>query len=269
MIFINFLKYLYFTCVLMFVCGESYAEEMFSKTTFYFDAGQVTNTIIVFNYENYEVRWSPEIFAWSSNNDGEDILYKTSDFSVDPKEMILKPNSGSSFTITNNATAASLLERSFRIVLSSSYQIKESMMNVNLKHSMPIFLAPDRKTKNGIEIKIKPSGEGRILITTKNKDTTHAFVKNIKVRGVDRAGKEIFSAEQNGWYLLPNKTREYRFNVSKKNCDLVVSYIVLAESKASGEVSENIIGKIPCRQTGAETGFELKASKVRPVEMPQ
>jgi len=59
---------------------------------------------------------------------------------------------------------------------------------------------------------------GALLVPVSNTGNVHFVVQSVLLRGRNGAGKEIFSREQNGWYLLAGVSREYTTTVPPEMC---------------------------------------------------
>jgi len=93
----------------------------------------------------------------------------------------------------------------------------EMALKFALRLSIPVFVRPPKEVAKsslaGAELE-----KGRVVVRVKNGGNAHFVVKKIKARGLDASGKEVFTAEMGGWYVLSGVTRTYALDVPEKGC---------------------------------------------------
>ena len=185
-----------------------------SPVRIYIKPNERNASLTIVNEESTRLTLKAEIFEWSQNEDGEEILRSTDDIVISPTLMRIDSDSKQ---ILRLATLNSLrLEKNiaYRLVLKeylkeNSPDIPKLSVPIALEVSLPIFFVPkviDKKVK--CEIAEKDS----VNIFTKCKNTGNFYtqVKEISVK----SGPDLLGTRIGGIYILPGSQKTLKIPLS-------------------------------------------------------
>jgi fimbrial chaperone protein len=99
---------------------------------------------------------------------------------------------------------------------------------VAIRFGVPIFVKPLKEEARG-EVGAMTMSAGALLVPVNNTGNVHFVVQSVLLRGRNGAGKEIFSRELSGWYLLAGVSRGYTTTVPLEACGTMA--VIEAEVK--------------------------------------
>jgi fimbrial chaperone protein len=103
---------------------------------------------------------------------------------------------------------------------------------------MPIFVKPLRPQELCVFDKIEMS-KGAVKAVVKNTGNVHVKLRAVKFSGKAADGKELFSKEVAGWYILNGLSLPYEADVPKEICGKLATIEVNAQTE-----NVNIDGKL-------------------------
>ena len=173
------------------------------------------------NNGDEEIRLQMDVYLWSQNDEGRDQYEPTSDIIVFPKllsvpkgeERIVRVGLKKAFQVNR--------ERTYRLYIQELPRPQDAKKGVAvtmlMKAGVPIFFAPQRVEMGGT-LESLHLVKGTLELKMRNTGTRHFVPSPIMVKGVSADGKELFSKESVGWYLLSGATRVYPVPLTKDEC---------------------------------------------------
>lgn len=185
----------------------------------FMDARSKTAVLKVTNDGAEKVTVQIDAKEWSQNKDGRDVYVDTKDIIFFPRMADIKPGEERIIRLGYKGKS-SLREKTYRLFVEElpvSTPGEAMALKFALRLSVPIFIkAPKEVAKSSIEgLEQK---DGMVLVSVRNSGNTHLVVKKIKAEGLSSSGKEVFSKDMGGWYVLSGLTRTYALGVPEKGC---------------------------------------------------
>lgn len=135
--------------------------------------------------------------------------------------MITMDTKGERILRTGIKAAPGAKEKTYRLFIQEIPKPKSSEggaeIRVAIRFGVPIFVKPtDEKVQGKIE-RVALT-DGQLTLGIRNTGNAHFLIQSILVRGIDAGGKQTFSKELSGWYLLTGARRVYAADVSQETC---------------------------------------------------
>lgn len=83
-----------------------------------------------------------------------------------------------------------------------------------------------------------------VVVRVKNMGNLHVMVKKIKAIGLDGSGKEVFSKEVTGWYVLGGRSRPFGIEISQEECHSSKIIKVMVETEKMGVGAEFKVDRV-------------------------
>jgi fimbrial chaperone protein len=222
--------------------------------------------LIIKNVSDVDFPLQIKAYEWSQNEKGEDVYKETNDIITFPKILSIKTGEEKFIRIGSNVPPGTR-EKTYRIYVeempSPEAEKEKQGANVTLfmKIGIPVFINPikidDHADIEGLEMI-----NGTLKVKVKNNGNKHFMVTGINVRGENNDGKEPFTRDIGGWYLLSGSTKIYETSIPQDLCDSITNLnVVLKTNKAT--VKKNIpVEKTMCGQAvNSSCGTGEKACK--------
>ncbi len=173
-----------------------------------------------------------EVKEWSQDPDGKDVFADAKDVVVFPKIMTVGPNEQRAVRVGVKGPP-SLREKTYRLFaqeIPSQNKTAETKpagkisagLTIAFRYSVPIFVKPVRPQESAVIEKTEVS-KGSARAVVRNTGNIHVKVLSVNFRGKSIEGKELFSQDVAGWYILEGISRSYEAPVPKAACkDLAV-----------------------------------------------
>jgi len=160
-------------------------------------------------------------YKWTQDEKGKDVYQDTNDLIIFPKIATLKKEEEKIVRIGTNLGSDSL-EKTYRIFVEEipsgeKEDTKAATLHMYLKIGVPIFISPVKKDEKG-SIEAVKLQKGKAEIKVKNQGNAHFVVTAIQVRGMNPQGKEIFSGDLGGWYILSGLSKAYEISIPLDVC---------------------------------------------------
>jgi len=194
---------------LLFLPNFTYAGS-FSVTPLRIELSKSESTSII-NLQNIEskpVTVQLYVMAWS-HNDGNDHYTPTRDVIVTPQIFHLKANG-------LQIIRAGLLKKpevneelSYRLFIEEIPEPPAADfkgVQLALKISLPIFVAPENKSQPGLEFHAEVQPDGKLKIKIFNSAQVHAQIQKIAVF-IQKNGEKNIAAHEKSIYVLPRQER--------------------------------------------------------------
>jgi fimbrial chaperone protein len=201
----------------------------------------LTKSLLVLRNDGDEaVRYQVSAHAWSQGPRGEMQLSSTKDIIFLPALFALKPGEERNVRI-GVATQFGNIEKTYRIFVEELPPAEKpsqpaSQVRVLTRVGVPVFLAPakvvERRAIEGISVL-----HGKVHFRVTNGGTAHFREETVRVRGLDSAGKELFTREQRGWYVLAGGSLDYDLELPKDCAGLatVVAQVITEKGETFEE----------------------------------
>ena len=201
--------------------GRASAAELdVSPVRLELDSGARGVVMNVRNKGNATTRFQASVYSWVQDEEGRMSLAPTQDLFFFPSMLTLEPGESRPIRV-GSSSAPQDTERSFRIVVEELPPLQPSTqatgLNVLTRVSIPVFLAPKKKTLHG-QIDEAVLRESKFHVRVKNPGTVNFFIRNLRVRGLDAKGKRLVEQEEPGWYVLAGDSQVYAMEVAGKAC---------------------------------------------------
>lgn len=161
-----------------------------------------------------QVRLQVKVFAWDQSPSGEQVLTEARDLVVFPTLFSLAPNESRKVKvgITIPQDARQRTYRLFVEELPPSNAALQRGLRVLTRMSVPIFQAPLREVRSGAVTGVALR-DGALAIDVENRGTVSVMLRAAKATCRDIAGRQIWSGEAPGWYLLAGGRRAFSLTI--------------------------------------------------------
>ncbi len=193
----------------------------------------------VINSGNEKLNVQISVKEWSQDPSGKDVYTDTKDVVFFPKIMTVEPNEQRAIRI-GIKSAPSPVEKTYRLFVEeipSSHTPAQmgsgkiaAGLTIAFRYATPIFVKPLRPQESGIVEKVEMS-KGVFKALIRNTGNIHIKVLSVKFKGLAADGKELFSMDSAGWYILQGLSRSYEVNVPVEVCGKLATLEVSAQSE--------------------------------------
>ncbi len=193
----------------------------------------------VINSGNEKLNVQISVKEWGQDADGKDVYADTKDIVFFPKIMTVEPNEQRAIRI-GIKSAPSPVEKTYRlfveeIPLSKNPTVTGSGkiaagLTIAFRYATPIFVKPLLPQESGIVEKVEMS-KGICKTIIRNTGNIHIKVLSVKFKGLAVDGKELFSMDSAGWYILHSLSRSYEVKVPAEVCGKLATLEVSAQSE--------------------------------------
>jgi fimbrial chaperone protein len=181
-----------------------------------------------------------DVKEWSQDAAGKDIYTDTKDIVFFPKIMTVKPNDQRAVRLGIKGPP-SKRERTYRFFVEEIPSQNKGQDGANagkitagltiaFRYAVPIFVRPVTRKESGVIESIEMS-KGAVRATVKNTGNIRIKLLTVKFRGKAINGKELFSKDIPGWYVLHGHSRPYEAIVPKEVCKNVATIDVNAPAE--------------------------------------
>lgn len=190
----------------------------------------ITMNIISSNEElakNYEVN----VFRWTQDEQGHDILTPDSSLAVNPLSFMIEPNTKRIIRMGFKQPIASMQlqeEEAWRIIF-SPLPNAETAKGLKYAYSFNVPLFAGTNFKPEMSFQLAKNNKNQPVLLVKNSGTAHFQITGFKLQNA--AGKEIFNSQELK-YVLPHKQVAFDLNTLAVKPDSNLKLIVqTADSK--------------------------------------
>jgi len=233
------------------------AEFQIQPTTMEIGGKVKSGVFSVINNGNEKIDFQVSLKEWNQDEKGKDVLADTNDIVFFPKIMSVEPNSQRAVRIGLKAPP-SAREKTYRLFvqeiptpkkLTDEEGKKEIKAGVSIafRFSMPIFVKPLKPQESFVFDSIEMS-KGVVKANVKNTGNIHIKTRAIKFSGKDTEGKEIFSKEVAGWYILNGLSIPYEAEIPKDVCGKIAKLDLSAQTENSSVNGNLNVQKNMCAQ---------------------
>ncbi len=180
------------------------------------------------------------VMEWTQDDSGRDVYGETRDVVFFPKIMTVAPNEQRAIRIGLKGPT-SLREKTYRLFIEEIPTKKKpqdlavaekitARLTIAVRYAIPIFVRPARPQESGVLEKVEMAA-GRIRAAVKNTGNVRIKLQSVVFRGKDAAGRELFSQEVAGWYVLHGMSRPYEATVPPDLCQNLAHIEIEAEAE--------------------------------------
>ncbi|MDI6704500.1 MAG: fimbria/pilus periplasmic chaperone [bacterium] len=230
-----------------------------------------TATISVTNNGEEKVNVQVRAVEWSQDEEGRDKFSPTKEIIFFPKIFAIEKGEERIVRIGYQGERP-VMEKTYRIFFRELPVKKagETALKMALRIGMPVFITPANKIEK-IEIEkisleeVKPSEESSgqkaegseqeaeppppkrmVVVRVRNKGNVHVSPRKIKAMGFDESGKEVFSKEVAGWYVLSGVSKPFAIEISPQECQESRVIKVSVQTKESSLDAELELDRTMC-----------------------
>jgi len=194
----------------------------------------------VINGDKEKLNVQISVQEWTQDAEGKDVYTDTMDIVFFPKIMTIEPNEQRAIRVGVKGPP-SLKEKTFRLFVeeipsqtkATDAQVTGKLsagLTIAFRYAVPIFLKPVRIQESGVIEKIEMSN-GVAKATIKNNGNIHIKLLTVTFRGKGTNGKELFSKDVAGWYILQGLSRPYEVIIPKELCGDLATIEISAQSE--------------------------------------
>jgi fimbrial chaperone protein len=185
-----------------------------------FDGNTKSGVITINNDEDKKLQVQMKAFEWTQDEKGQDQYVESNAILFFPKIMEIEKKEQRILRAGITGPGGSK-EKTYRLFIQeipeAGQKSNETQIRVAIRFGVPIFVKPQREEIRGQIDKIA-LGEGKIQTVVRNTGNSHFVIQSILIKGSDREGKETFSKELSGWYLLAGSVRSYETPLTREVC---------------------------------------------------
>jgi fimbrial chaperone protein len=241
--------------VVVFISPASAGFQV-QPTTMDLGVREKSGVFSVINKGNEKVDFQVSVKEWSQDEKGKDVYVDTKEIVFFPKIMSVEANSQRAIRI-GLKTPPSTKEKTYRLFVEEIPTPKKTTdmdaqkvkagLTIAFRFSMPIFVKPFKLQERYVIDKIEMSN-GAVKALIKNTGNVHIKTRAVKFSGKDAEGKEIFSKEVAGWYILNGLSFSYEATVPKELCGQLAKIDVSAQTESSNINGTLNVQKNMCTQ---------------------
>jgi fimbrial chaperone protein len=240
-----------------FVSPVFAAEWQVQPTTLDLKGGAKSGVFSVINNGKEKVEFQVSVQEWNQDAKGKDVYADTKDIVFFPKVMSVEGNSQRAIRIGLKAPI-STKEKTYRLFVQEIPAPKkqpdvklegkiQAGLTIAFRFSMPIFVKPAKSQELFVIDKVEMS-KGTAKAIVRNTGNVHVKLNKVIFSGKDADGKEIFSKEVAGWYILHGLALPYEAAVPKDVCGKIAKIDVNAQGE-NGNINGSLnVQKSMCTQ---------------------
>jgi fimbrial chaperone protein len=233
------------------------ADFQVQPTTLDLSGSVKSGVFSVINNGNEKIDFQVSVQEWNQDEKGKDVLADTKDIVFFPKVMTVEPNAQRAVRIGFKAPL-STKEKTYRLFVTEIPTPKKTQdvkvdgkikagLTIAFRFSMPIFVKPAKPQEIYVIDKIEMS-KGAVKAIVKNTGNVHAKLRAIKFIGKAADGKELYSKEVAGWYILQGLSFPYEADVPKDVCGKLATIEVSAQTEDGKKDGKLNVEKKMCAQ---------------------
>ena len=221
-------------------CRVFAADFQIQPTMLELSGGARSGAFSMINNGNESINFQISVKEWTQDASGKDVYTDTKDIVFFPKIMTTGPNEQRAIRIGLKAPL-SVDEKTYRLFVEEIPSPKKGQetkekgkikagITIAFRFATPIFVKPLKQQETAVVDKVEMS-KGVVRATIKNTGNVHIKVLSVTFRGRAADGKELFSKEVAGWYILHGLSVPYETAVSREACEGLATIEVSAKSE--------------------------------------
>lgn len=211
-----------------------------TPTSLELSGGAKSGAFSIVNSDTEKLNCQIDVKEWSQDAEGKDVYTESKDIVFFPKIMTVEPNEQRSVRVGIKGPQ-SAKEKTYRLFAEEIPSQKKEQdakapgkisagLTIAFRYATPIFVKPAKPQESGVIDKVDISkGVARALV--KNTGNVHFKMLSVKFKGKALDGRELFSQDVAGWYVLQGMTRPYEATVPKEVCKDLATIEVSAQAE--------------------------------------
>lgn len=178
-----------------------------------------SGAVTIINESDGRLQLQMAAFEWTQDTDGKDRYEETDDILFFPRIMIFD-RKGEKILRAGIKGPPSAKEKTYRLFaeeIPEPRPAEGAQVAIAVRFGIPIFVKPGKEDLRGEVSELTLTG-GTASGTVRNPGNVHLLVRAVHFRGKDGSGREIFSKELGGWYLLAGAERTYSADLPAEIC---------------------------------------------------
>lgn len=241
--------------MLVFISKAIAGDFQVQPMTMDLSAGEKSGVFSVINKGNEKVDFQVSVKEWQQEEKGKDVYVDTKEIVFFPKVMSVDPNSQRAIRI-GLKTPPSVKEKTYRIFVQEIPTPKKAAedskkinagVTISFRLSMPIFVKPLKPQEAYVIDKLEMS-KGTAKVIVKNTGNVHVKTRTVIFSGKAADGKELFSKEVSGWYILQGLSVPYEAAIPKDICEKLAIIDVSAQTENGKTNGKLNVDKNMCTQ---------------------
>jgi fimbrial chaperone protein len=220
--------------------GAFAADFQIQPTSMFLSTSDKSGAFSVINSGNEKIDFQISVKEWAQDEKGKDVYTDTQDIVFFPKIMTVDPNSQRAIRVGIKGPK-SLQEKTYRLFVEEiPTPKKESEMKqigkikagitIAFRFAVPVFILPVKPQESAVIEKLDMVN-GTARATVRNAGNVHVKLLSITFTGKAADGKELFTREVAGWYVLRGMAFPYEAKVSKEQCNNLATIDVTAKAE--------------------------------------
>ncbi|MGP8153690.1 MAG: molecular chaperone [Smithella sp.] len=238
--------------------SRSFAADFQVQPTTMDLSGSVKSGVFsVINNGNEKIDFQVSVQEWNQDGKGKDVYTDTKDIVFFPKVMSIEANSQRAIRIGLKAPRGTK-EKTYRLFVAEIPTPKKTSdvkvegkipagITIAFRFSMPIFVKPARPQESYAVDSLEMS-KGAVKAIVKNTGNVHVKLNAVKFSGKAADGKELYSKEVAGWYVLQGLSFPYEAAVPKEVCGKLATIEVSAQTDEGKKDGKLTVEKRMCTQ---------------------
>jgi fimbrial chaperone protein len=195
----------------------------------------------VVNSGDEKLNCQVDLMEWSQDADGKDVYTEARDMVFFPKIMTVEPNEQRAVRIGLKGQP-SLKEKTYRLFVEEIPSQKKTdekkeekiaaALTIAFRYATPIFIRPPQPKESAVIEHIEMS-KGVVKARVWNTGNVHVKLLTVTFQGKAADGKELFSQDIAGWYVLQGMSRPYEVTIPQEVCGNLTIVEVVAKTEKS------------------------------------
>ena len=211
-----------------------------------------------------------QLVKWTQDAQGRDLYEPSKDLVFYPQILSIEAGKEGTVRVGDDRQGSVAVEKSYRLFVQELPVRKpgEKVVRIALRVGIPVFIAP-KDPRPALSFQDARVADGRLQVTFRNSGNAHSTIQKINLAGLDAAGREVFSKEIGGWYVLAGVSRAFPVDVSPADCQALKVLKIQGTAGSVLATGQFNIDAASCAQlaAGAAQG-KLDVEKLLPPSKP-
>ncbi len=185
--------------------------------------------VALVNTGTEDVRFELRLVSWKQDGTGQMQLDNTTDVSVYPPLLVLKPGERRNARVAVAPSLFGPIERTYRLLAQELPRAPKpgsgAQVQVLTRLSLPIFVRPEKPVLD-LRVEALAVERGRASFEVVNGGNVAQRPDDVLVEALDAAGAPVASERWDGWYVLAGERRRYQWAVPAASCAKIASLSV-------------------------------------------
>ncbi len=222
-------------CVAALLAGPASASVEVSPIRIELTRAASNALVALVNTGTEEARFELRLVSWKQDGTGQLQLDNTSDVSVYPPLLVLKPGERRNARVAVMPSVFGPVERTYRLLAQELPRAPKAgagaQVQVLTRLSIPIFVRPDKPVVD-LRVEALAAGKGVASFEVVNAGTVAQRPDEVVVEGLDAGGASVAAERWDGWYVLAGERRRYEWTLPAASCRKIASLSVKVKVEA-------------------------------------